>query len=125
MKVILSIPMVGATAKKVPINISDVTGKGVLSAEVCVVCDPDAIEIQGFDQAGSLTLGQMSAFNNYVAPYSPSQVMFVFASPTPISGEGALVYLKVKNLKKKPAGLMITYFLLNEDTVFGVKPHAI
>lgn len=138
-QVILNIPNITASATKVPVNISDVTGLGVLSAEVVVVTNPADVEITGFTQTGTLTAGMMSAFNNqsvvknpdgtvnpaWMSPYSTSKIVFAFANATPIKGSGPLFYLKVKNLKKKTANAMITYFLLNESVQFGVKPQMI
>jgi hypothetical protein len=120
--VILSIPSITAKAKKVPINVSDLTGKGVSSVEIIVETDPTEVSIEGIETKGTQTEGRMNVFNNYVLPYTKSKAIFVMASVDVLSGNKPLIYLKVKNLKGKSAGAMITYYLLNEDTQFGKKP---
>jgi hypothetical protein len=134
--VILNIPNISATATKVPVNITDVTGLGVTSAEVVVVCNPADLQITGYTTTGALTTGLMTVFNNQsvvkytngvvdttqVSPYSTSKVFFAFASATPIKGSGPLFYLTVKHVSKKTTGAMITYFLLNEANQFGTRP---
>ena len=119
-QVVLSIPDAVVTTgvlAKIPVNISDLTGLNVCAYELIVECDPAEVSIDGYDSTGTLTAGWMSAFNNYVSPFSKSKIKLAVASATPTTGAGTLVYLNCTPLVDGNVTLTPTSLVLNETTV--------
>jgi uncharacterized protein (TIGR03437 family) len=76
----------------VPINVSDLTGKGALSFDATITFDPAVLRLQStpIDRTGTLS----SAMTVTVNTSTPGQIRISAFSSTALSGAGALLNLK-------------------------------
>jgi hypothetical protein len=96
----------------------------ICAYEIAVKTNGDVLDITKYNNAGSITDGFMSAFNNTVSPYSLSQVMIAAANATNVEGTGTFFNFTVNcKVPQATTNIDIIYLCLNEDVVFGEKPN--
>jgi hypothetical protein len=106
----------------VPVKVTNLPS--ICAYEAALKTDGNVLDITKYNNAGSLTDGFMSAFNNSVAPYSKAQVMIAAANATNVEGTGVFFSLTINcKVPQATTNIDIIYLCLNEDVVFGEKPN--
>ncbi len=100
----------------VPVRVSDLTGKSVLSYDFTLAFDPAVLRLQNlpFDRAGTLSSAMTVTFNTGVAG---KLTISAFGS-TPLTGSGTLLNLKFDVIGTRSAcsNLILEAFRFNEGT---------
>ena len=81
----------------VPINFSDVTGLGILSAQMKIGYDTTKVRFSQVITAGTLSNGMLSLSND-----SASIIRLVFSGAVPVAGKG--VFARLRFHHKVPSG---------------------
>ena len=111
----VSLPAVQAdagTSGLIPIEVTDLTGLNVTSFQFTVVFDATVVDITGASNADALTEGTAPLVNTG----TPGQATVAWASATPLSGGGVLVYLEASYINVGTSALTFTQFDFNEGT---------
>ena len=111
--------VVAGTNDLIPITLMYVGTEPLLAYELTAECDPTVLELDGVEEAGTLTEGWMEADNESVGEYSRHKMKVAVASAYPMkSTNGVLVYVKAKVLKDSPTNtLRVTALTLNETVI--------
>ena len=103
------------TTVLVPVTITDVTGLGVLSADLTLEYDTTFLSATGATSTGTLSAGSLM-----VSSLSPGQIRLVLASAQPLSGSGVLAFINFSVSSSIPgaaAALTLSQASLNQGSL--------
>ena len=111
--------VVAGTKDLIPITLMYAGTDSLLAYELTAECDPEVLELDGIEEAGTLTEGWMEADNESVGEYSHHKMKVAVASATPMKSQtGVLVFIKAKILKDSPTNtIKVTSLTLNETVI--------
>lgn len=119
----LSIPTItsdpGESDIRVPVNISDVTGLGIISAQMTILYDPDLVVAKRIEFGGTIAQGVSSAY-----AVGNGKIKLAFTRANPFEGSGVLVFILFDLLPKVSGGqtpLVMSNVKLNEGKGFELK----
>jgi len=113
-QVAVQIPTVTAkmgTTQSIPINVGDLTLKGVISFQFTVAYNPAYVSITGVTTAGTLAAGLNAPVVN---TGTPGQVTVAAAGTSSLAGSGTLIYLNATMVGKGTTNLTFSNFEFNE-----------
>ena len=77
----------------IPVNVGDLTGRNVTAYQFDALCDSTIIRFNGAEAAGTLS-GSTPTVNYSANGRGPGRMTVAWASATPLTGSGVLIYLK-------------------------------
>ena len=101
--------VVGGSQLSIPVNVNDVTGKGITSYSFTLVYDAAVVNVVSFSTAGTLS----SAAAPTITTSTPGQITVSWSHTTAISGSGVLGNLLVNSVATGISALTFSTFQFN------------